>query len=73
MVLSAGGGGEGKGLSTREDMRVKKGKRDTDIISIVSFVYLLINENLNLKLYLIDSKIGINAFIQEGLCKGRLI
>ena len=35
-------------------------------------VYLLIKENLYLKLYLFDSKIGINAFIREILCVGGL-
>ena len=40
---------------------------------IVLFVYLLIKENLYLKLYLYSSKIGINAFIWEPLCAGKLI
>ena len=36
---------------------------------MVFFIYLL-KENLHLKSYFFVSKIGINAFIEAGLCEG---
>ena len=40
---------------------------------VVLFIYFLIKKNLYLKSYLFNSKIAINALIQEGLCAEWLI
>ena len=81
-----------EGLSARGAyMRAKKARETTDLIKqnenlylkkwrkcIVLFVYLLIKENLYLKSYLSNSKIGINTFMGRayacgGLYEGRLM